>query len=238
VVVAQFDMGSPPVPWTTETLKEEARDLLLGLKDTPENKQMYSALMFAMRQEKRVLAEDALQEFLSAVRPDSVAAFVQKYGLFKHPGHNESEIKVSIKDFKLERAHLRALLRVWAFLRLGKVQEALAIGKEAGLSFAGNPHFALSVHLSAKLLHRSTLTLIAIEDRLEPVLYCHVVITGLYGLLFQAVVARRPWAMCPNCTNAFSVQRVGKKFCSERCQQAFKQRRYRNEAKQKSKRKR
>lgn len=238
VIVGQFKFGAAPKPWTTEPLKEEARTLLMGLPDTPENKQMYSSLMFAMRQGKRVLGDDALREFLKATRPDAIAAFVQKYGLFKHPGRDEPEIRVSMEDFQRERTNLHALLKVWALLREGEVEQAVDAGKDRGLAFAGDPHFALSVHLSAKLLHRSTLTLIAKDDRLEPVLYCHDVITGLYGLWFQAVVSGRPWAICLNCNNAYTVQRVGKKFCSESCQQTFKQRRYRESLKQKNRKSR
>ena len=111
------------------------------------------------------------------------------------------------------------------------------MAKQDGLEFAGDPRFALSVHITAKLSQRSTLTVVATGDRLEPVLYCRDVLTGLYALLFQAIVAGRPWALCLNCDSAFSIGRPGKKFCSEPCQQAFKQRKYRKAQKRRTRKK-
>jgi len=236
LVVAEYKMGPPPEQWVTPSLWEESRTLLSGFQTVDaEAQRMYNALMLTMRQQKRVLEGGALTEFFAANRPDTVAAFVQKYGLFKFPTSQPEKIRVSIKDFRNEQKRLRALLRIWTMLREGESEEAITLAKEAGIEFAGDPHFALSVHLSAQMAEGSTLALIAIQGRLEPMLYCRDVITGLYALLFQAVVAGRPWSICLNCENVFSAEREGKKFCSERCQQALKQRRHRIKLKQKSK---
>ena len=232
LVVADCEEGPPPKQWLHEDLKKETADVLWGFsKPTEEYKQLDTALRLAMRQAKRVLDEEALREFLSVRRRDAVAAFVQKYGVFKHPGSGLEKIRVSIADFARERSRLHSVLKVWSHLLDGNTDQASSVAKEHRIEFGGDPHFALSVHLSARLAHRSILTLIAEPQGLKPVLYCRDVLTGLYALLFQAVVEGRPWLACPNCGTVFASGRVGKKFCSEPCQQAVKQRRYRKNLK-------
>jgi hypothetical protein len=232
LIVADCEEGPPPDPWLRENLKKETADVLLGFSEpTEEYKQLYSALMLTMRQAKRVLEEQALGEFLVATRRDAIAAFVQKYGMFKRRDTGPEKIRVSINDFTRERSRLRAILGLWTPLSEEDTDEASSVAKERGIEFGADPYFALSVHLSARLAGLSTLTLIAEPPGLKPVLYCRDVLTGLYALLFQAVVAGRPWSVCPNCENAFASGRAGKRFCSEPCQQAFKQRRYRKSLK-------
>jgi predicted nucleic acid-binding Zn ribbon protein len=237
VLVAEYDNGPLPEQSGLPALWDESRIVLSKLEaPNVEAVRMYNTLLITMRQPRRVLDGGALTEFLTAARADSVAAFVHKYGLFRFPGPGErrEQIRVSVTDFRNEQKRLRGLLRAWTVLKKGDREEAVDVAAKAGLDFAGDPSFALSVYLSARLAEGSTLGLIATEGRLEPMLYCRDVITGLYALLFQAVVAGRPWAICLNCENAFSVGRENKKFCSEPCQQAYKQRRYRNAEKQKS----
>jgi predicted nucleic acid-binding Zn ribbon protein len=237
LVVAEYEEGRPPEQWFNPDLKEESKVVLEGFPEPNEEyQQMYGGLMLAMRQSKRVLEEDALREFLNVRRADGVGAFVQKYGVFKRPQTGLEKIRVSLKGFMYERIRLHSLLSVWTLLMRGETNEASAKAKEAGIEFGREPHFALSLHLSTRLAYRSILTLVATKEGLKPVLYCRDVITGLYALLLQAVVRGRPWLVCPNCATPFPVGRVGKKFCGERCQQAYKQRRYRNAAKQKTKR--
>jgi hypothetical protein len=111
-VVAQYKLGTPPEQWMNEPLKEEARTLLMGLPVEKESYQVHDTLFLTMRQEKRVLAPGALRDFFAITRSDGVAAFIQKYGLFKHPGRWEPEIRVSIEDFMRERRHMHSLLRI------------------------------------------------------------------------------------------------------------------------------
>ncbi len=232
-------MGKPTESWTNIQLKEEARRLLdeWGRNYNSEEKQrMYDALMLIMRQEKRALPEAALNEFLTTSnRPNDIAAFVQKYGLFKRPDRVEKPLKVSIEDFRKEQRRLRSLLGVWTPLREGDTEGASETAEDTGFQFSTDPRFAFSVQISTRLARRTILTLIPVQDRLEPVLYCRDVLTGLYALLFQAVVAGRPWAICPNCSIAFSIKRKGQRFHGERCQQAYKQRRYRKNLNRKKK---
>jgi len=235
LVVGEFKMGPAPKQWDTHN--EEARRLF-GWEDlkAEETRQLYSSLMLTMLQSRRTLDDSALKSFLETKRPDGIAAFVHQYGLFKRPEKESERIRVSIQDFKREQVKLRALLRVWTSLKEGETEDASEIAKESCLEFAGDPRFALSVNLTAKVAHRSILTFVATGDRLEPILYCRDVLTGLYALLFKTIVAGRPWALCPNCDTAFSMGCADKKFCTESCQQAYKQRRYRKTPKRKTKR--
>jgi hypothetical protein len=239
VLVAEYDNGPLPEQSASPTLWEESR-IVLSKFEAPnaEAVRMYNTLVMTMRQPRRVLDSGALKEFLTAARADSVAAFVHKYGLFRFPerGGSREQIRVSIKDFRHEQKRLRGLLRAWTMLKEENFDEASDVARGVGLDFAGDPHFALSVHLSAQLADGSTVGLIATEGRLGPMLYCRDVLTGLYALLFQAVVDKKPLAACLKCENVFSVGRENKKFCSEPCQQAYKQQRYRDAQKQKSNR--
>jgi hypothetical protein len=234
LVVAEYDEGSPPEQWLKDELKDEAKSVLLGFPEPNEEyQQMHSSLMLTMRQPKRVLEQDALHEFFKVRRADGVAAFVQKYGVFKRPKTELEKIRVSVAGFMRENTRLRGLLNIWSLLMDGEVDDASASAKKAGIEFGSDPHFAVSASLSARLAHCSILTLVATKDGLKPVLYCRDVITGLYALLLQAVVLGRPWQRCPTCANVFAAGRSGKKFCSEACQQAYKQRRYRENLKRK-----
>jgi hypothetical protein len=239
VLVAEYDNGPFPEQSESAALWEESRNVLSNFEaPDAEAVRMYNTLLITMRQPRRVLDSGALEEFLTAGRADSIAAFVHKYGLFRfpEPGGRREQIRVSIKDFRNEQKRLRGLLRAWTMLREEDPEEATGFAGAAGIEFAGDPHFALSMHLSAQLADGSTLGLIAVKGRLEPMLYCRDVLTGLYALLFQAVVAGRPWSICLKCENVFSVGRENKKFCRVGCQQAYKQQRYRDAQEQKSNR--
>ena len=139
-ILAEQLMGKPTESWTNIQLKEEARRLLdeWGRNYNSEEKQrMYDALMLIMRQEKRALPEAALNEFLTTSnRPNDIAAFVQKYGLFKRPDRVEKPLKVSIEKFRKVGKGLRSLLGVWTPLREVTIK---GIGTATGFQFSTDP---------------------------------------------------------------------------------------------------
>jgi predicted nucleic acid-binding Zn ribbon protein len=178
---------------------------------------------------KRAISMDALSEFLSARAPDQIAAFVQKYGEFKRtwPFRSKREFSVSIPHFVAEQEYLRDILRVWSELKRGDKKKSQSIAKTMGLANLGDLQVSISAALTYRLQSDAEILLVTESGSLRAVLFCHDVLTGLYGLLFAAVAFDEPWATCPRCSKPFQVERRGKRFCSEKCQQADKQRRYR-----------
>ena len=173
----------------------------------------------------REFPQNALEEFLRINRAEDVAAFVQRWGTL-------ADVNSVPLQFVLGQVEqMKILLWITKAIRENNeedLQESLADAKELGLDITSDASAAIAFHLT-KHLAASVPALLPTESGLSPVLTCRTVIAGLYGLLLSAVIDRNPWGLCEytHCRRPFRVSNTLKRFCSERCQQIAKQRRYR-----------
>ncbi len=247
-IFAEYERGPAPRREAKGKLTDEVlrHKLALGaeLFFSPVGVATLNTLEVTLRIPKRQLPKEALNEFLRLASPNEAGAFVQKYGDFscgrsrkerqRRRGLPKRMLAYRYEEFLAEKERLAGLLRMWAFVREGTekcMEQAKAAGKALEIHYAVDPHYALSFHLSERLFGGAWVAMIAKADRLEPILFCRDVLTGLYAILFKEVVAGSPWSSCLRCSTAFRAQRPDKRFCSERCQQYYKQLRYRQEKK-------
>jgi hypothetical protein len=181
----------------------------------------------------RVLDESCLHDFLNMSHASDVAGFVHKYGPLVPCPPNSNKMPMW---FALQQRDRLSIL-VWMGQAINSanpedIKEALKDATAAGLDFTEDPLTCLSAHLSQWLALAQPILKPAI-NRLQPAFLCSPLLAGLYALVLVAIEEGSPWSRCSNgsCRKLFRVVRPGKRFCSEACQQAWKQRRYRNERK-------
>ena|ERR1051326_2583238 len=194
----------------------------------------------------RHLPPGALDDFLEIRRPQVGVSFIQKYGpfagwtqpqpAFNLGGSKDPDSQIPFSFLQQQREQLSAIL--WlnkAVLENKKddIEEATKDAYKVGLNAASDPRKAIAFHLT-KHLARSLPALLPFDDGLQSVLICPDVMTGLYGLLLSAIAEKRPYEICENCRELFRTRHSGRRFCSERCQQIAKQRRYREHQNEKS----
>ena len=184
-------------------------------------------------------APSALEQFLDIRRPQDGAAFLQKYGPFIDWGTKGGlfglggDTPLSQLDFNVlsqQRDQLSAILWLNKAVIEDKkddIEEAIKDAYGVGLDVASDPRKTIAFHLT-KHLARSLPALLPFDEGLQSVLICPDVMTGLYGLLLSAIAEKRPWEICENCRGLFRTKHTGRRFCSERCQQIAKQKRYRD----------
>jgi predicted nucleic acid-binding Zn ribbon protein len=195
----------------------------------PENEERRAGLIKYGLFPNRRLPSSALDDFLAIASVQDLAAFTQKYGRLAPVDEIPLEFAVQQREkFSL----LLWLTKAIADGNAEDVAESLRDAGKLGLDLSDNPHDVIAFHIS-KQLRAATLTMLPEPPQLQPVLMCSTVLTGLYALLLKSVIEELPYAVCSRCKAFFRANRPDKRFCSERCQQAEKQERYRQALAQK-----
>lgn len=198
------------------------------------------------------LPEDCFLQFANLPSDEGVAAeFIQKFGLFDKghcapPLEREKALKVwnslaqerrkrfatPLADFWFRQAWMQMCLRYWNLLSEGKFKEA----EEALIPprFRGEQAFdpqdwfggVVSSHLTEAHV-RLSLTKKTRSVMVNSALVFDGLLSGLFVQFWQRVSGNPDVAQCEKCSRWFKRTRPTKNYCSLSCQQADKQRRYR-----------
>ena len=196
------------------------------------------------------LPDKAVGDFLAlGEKPGPYAAFVREYGLLYEPIPGQDTTETESRKFRFplgpikgRAKRLRVLFNLRNLLAEGEgfedlAKEAVKEAESLGFSFSYDPDLQLALHVSRNLA--KVVPEIGYKGfALIPRFYCPDVLTGLYALLYKSIIDGSPWTICahPRCGNSFQRPpgNPTKKHCSNRCQEAHKQAKYRQAKKKRS----
>ena len=187
-----------------------------------------------------------LNAFLALPRePEAAVRFIETYGVLRpedtqHNSRRPQFVREFRRDVKQEGKESVVLELEGLWYAQGRLQEVLYLygalsatppDRQSAKRLADilgwvKPELALSIEMFLHLRHAK----VAIDfdgPRATPLIATFHVLPGLYALVWQAFLQQTPLASCQRCATAFAVSRKTKLFCSEPCEQRFKQARYR-----------
>lgn len=204
-----------------------------------------------------LLSRESLFDFHSLPRDGAAACdFLQRYGLFrnedlKRPGDLpapiqefwEASVKKKETPFALrtgglwkEQESLKTLLKIFGGLEIGE-KENLRRADELAYQL-GYPSATVALEMELVWYLGGATVSLDFEGAVgRPFLATYHVLPGIYAHLWNRFVEGCPPRECLKCGKAFGMDRPRKRYCSPSCQQADKQRRYRENLAKKAKKK-
>ena len=190
----------------------------------------------------QIFPEKALLDFYSlSPGPEVAREYIEKYGLFRNEDldlrpDSPKEIQkflsndfslpsfaLRLDDFWKEHATLKGLIDMHRKLKSGDKAGADRIAQEFRTPSAFD---FMSTEIPHRLQH-CELCLKYINGTLHTTLESSHVLGGLYAHFWNLVNKENYILECPKCRKSFSCKNLSKKYCSLSCQQASKQKRYR-----------